>query len=48
MTVELEGQGACTRVSLSQDGNHTDEERAHSEENWKKVLDGLKKVAESV
>jgi uncharacterized protein YndB with AHSA1/START domain len=48
VTVELEGQGACTRVSLSQDGNRTGEERAHSEENWKKMLDGLKKVAESV
>ncbi len=47
VTIELEGQGAHTRVSLSQDGNRTDEERAHSEENWKSMLDGLKKVAES-
>jgi uncharacterized protein YndB with AHSA1/START domain len=47
VTIELEGHGAHTVVSLSQDGNRTAEERAHSEETWKQMLAGLKKVAES-
>jgi uncharacterized protein YndB with AHSA1/START domain len=46
VTVELEGHGTHTLLSLSQDGNRTPEERAHSEENWKKMLEGLKKVVE--
>jgi uncharacterized protein YndB with AHSA1/START domain len=47
ITVELSGEGAHTHVSLSQDGNHSELERAHSEQNWKKMLEGLKQVAES-
>jgi uncharacterized protein YndB with AHSA1/START domain len=47
VTIELAGEGAHTRVSLSQDGNHTDEERAHSAKNWGAMLEGLKKVAET-
>jgi uncharacterized protein YndB with AHSA1/START domain len=46
VTIELAGEGAHTHVSLSQDGNRSEPERAHSEENWKKMLEGLKKVAE--
>jgi uncharacterized protein YndB with AHSA1/START domain len=47
VTIELAGEGAHTHVSLSQDKNHTEEERKHSEENWKTMLVGLKKVLES-
>lgn len=47
VTIELAGEGAHTNVTLSQDGNHTEQEREHSEENWRKMLEGLKKVAES-
>ena len=47
VTIELAGEGAHTHVSLSQDKNRTEEERKHSEENWKTMLVGLKKVLES-
>ncbi|HVU50246.1 MAG TPA: SRPBCC domain-containing protein [Polyangia bacterium] len=47
VTVDLEAEGARTRVSLSQDGNRTAEERAHSETNWKKMLEELKRTVES-
>jgi uncharacterized protein YndB with AHSA1/START domain len=47
VTVELEGEGARTRVSLSQDANRSEEERGHSEANWKKMLDDLKRIVES-
>lgn len=35
-----------TLVQLSQDGNPTDEARAHSEQNWRTMLEGLKKTVE--
>jgi uncharacterized protein YndB with AHSA1/START domain len=47
VTYELAGQGAGTRVTLTQDNNASEEERTHSEQNWKMVLDGLKKLLES-
>jgi uncharacterized protein YndB with AHSA1/START domain len=47
VTIELEGQGANTRLTLSQDGNRSEQERLHSEENWKKMLEGLKRIVES-
>jgi uncharacterized protein YndB with AHSA1/START domain len=46
VTIELSEKGSKTTVSLSQDNNATDEERQHSEENWKMMLDGLKKMLE--
>jgi hypothetical protein len=33
-------------VTLSQDNNATDEAREHSEQNWRMMLDGLKKLLE--
>ncbi len=36
-----------TDVSILQDKNASDEEKAHSEENWQMVLAGLKKFVES-
>lgn len=46
VTVELSSNGDKTTVSLSQDGNATEEAREHSERNWKMMLDGLKKLLE--
>jgi uncharacterized protein YndB with AHSA1/START domain len=46
VAVELAGDGPETRVSLSQDNNANDEARQHSEQNWKTMLDGLKKYVE--
>jgi uncharacterized protein YndB with AHSA1/START domain len=47
VTIELAPDGRQTAVQLSQDNNPTDEGRKQSEENWKKMLAGLKDVAES-
>jgi len=46
VTVELSGQGDQIRVSLAQDNNATEEERAHSAENWGMMLAALKKFLE--
>jgi len=47
VTIELSEQPKGTLVTLSQDNNATEQEREHSEQNWKMVLEGLKKVVES-
>jgi len=46
VTIELSQAGALTRVSLSQDKNASEEARRNSEENWKSLLEGLKKLLE--
>lgn len=46
VTVELTERSGQTLVTLVQDGNRTDEERQHSESNWKMMLDALKKFVE--
>ncbi len=46
VTIELSEQGKGTSVSLAQDNNATEQAREHSENNWKIVLDGLKKILE--
>jgi uncharacterized protein YndB with AHSA1/START domain len=46
VTVELAADPGGTRVSLAQDGNATPEARAHSEENWRAVLDSLRRYVE--
>ncbi len=46
VTVELSGNGNQTHVSLSQDKNASEEERAESEKNWGMMLAGLKKLVE--
>jgi uncharacterized protein YndB with AHSA1/START domain len=43
---ELEDVGSKTRLSLSQDGNSSDEEAAQSAKNWQMMLEGLKRVVE--
>jgi uncharacterized protein YndB with AHSA1/START domain len=46
VTVELSADGNQTHVSLAQDNNATEEERAHSEKNWEMMLVALKKFLE--
>ncbi len=46
VTIEIVEAGKQTRVSLSQDNNAGEEARQHSEQNWKMMLDGLKKLLE--
>jgi uncharacterized protein YndB with AHSA1/START domain len=43
---ELTPEKGGTRLPLTQDNNATEDEREHSEGNWKMVLEGLKKVVE--
>ena len=43
----LSGKGDSTDVTITLDNNSTEEEKVHSEENWKTVLDGMKKLLES-
>jgi len=46
VTIELTDRSGKTLVTLVQGGNRTDEERQHSEANWKMMLDALKKFVE--
>jgi uncharacterized protein YndB with AHSA1/START domain len=46
ITIELSGAGDMTTVSLAQDNNATEDERAHSEANWHTVLGSLKALVE--
>jgi uncharacterized protein YndB with AHSA1/START domain len=46
LTYVLEPRDAVTHVSLSQDNNASEEEMAHSRDNWAAMLAGLKHVVE--
>ena len=46
VTYTLSGKGDSTEVTITQDNNATEEEKVHSEANWKTVLDGMKKMLE--
>ena len=43
---ELTADGNGTRLTITQDNNESQEDANHSEQNWKMVLDGLKKLLE--
>jgi uncharacterized protein YndB with AHSA1/START domain len=43
---ELSAAGGGTRLTIIQDNNDTQEEANHSAQNWKMVLDGIKKLVE--
>lgn len=44
---ELSPAGSSsTRLSITQDNNPSDEAAQHAEENWRTVLDGIKKLVE--
>jgi uncharacterized protein YndB with AHSA1/START domain len=46
VTIELSDDRDSTRVTLEQDNNPDEQSRAHSEANWRKMLEGLKEVVE--
>jgi len=46
LTYELASQGEGTHLSLSQDNNASEEEAAHSRDNWTAMLSALKNVIE--
>ena len=43
----LTADGNGTSLTLTQDNNNTQEDARHAEQNWKMVLDGIKKLLES-
>ena len=43
---ELSAAGSETRLTVIQDNNATQEDANHSAQNWKMVLDGMKKLLE--
>ena len=43
---ELASEGSGTRLTIIQDNNDSQEEATHSEQNWKMVLDNIKKLLE--
>jgi uncharacterized protein YndB with AHSA1/START domain len=46
VTYTLAEKGESTEVTISQDNNATEEEKAHSEKNWRIVLEGMKTLLE--
>jgi len=46
VTYTLSDKGESTAVTITQDNNATEDEKAHSEKNWETVLDGMKKLLE--
>jgi uncharacterized protein YndB with AHSA1/START domain len=47
VTYKLSEKDGSTEVTITQDNNASEEEKAHSEENWKTVLVGMKKLLEA-
>lgn len=43
---ELSSAGGGTSLTVTQDNNASEEEARHSEQNWKMVLDGIKRLLE--
>jgi uncharacterized protein YndB with AHSA1/START domain len=46
VTYTLSDRGDSTEVTITQDNNASEEEKAHSAKNWNTVLDGMKKLLE--
>jgi uncharacterized protein YndB with AHSA1/START domain len=46
ITYELTEQSGLTTLIITQDNCRSEEVRAHSESNWKSVMDGMKKLVE--
>ncbi|NTU82570.1 MAG: SRPBCC domain-containing protein [Chloroflexales bacterium] len=46
VTIELSAEGAQTLITLTQDKNATEEERARAEANWATMLTALKQFVE--
>ena len=47
VSITLADDGDATRVTLTQDGNSSEEAREHSQKNWEMMLSSLKKFVES-
>jgi uncharacterized protein YndB with AHSA1/START domain len=47
VTYTLSDQGGRTELTITQDNNATEEEKAHSEKNWQTVLQGMKELLET-
>jgi uncharacterized protein YndB with AHSA1/START domain len=47
VTYELTEKDGKTDVTILQDNNATEDEKIHSEQNWKMVLEGMKKLLEN-
>jgi uncharacterized protein YndB with AHSA1/START domain len=46
VTYQMSERDGKTEVTILQDNNASEEEKAHSEANWKAVLEGMKKLLE--
>lgn len=46
VTYTLSEKGENTEVTITQDNNASEEEKTHSEQNWRTVLEGMKKLLE--
>lgn len=46
VSYELSAVGDLTYLVITQDNNKSQEDTSHSEQNWKMVLDGIKKLLE--
>jgi uncharacterized protein YndB with AHSA1/START domain len=46
VSYELSGQDGSTEVKLTQDNNASEDEKMHSEQNWKMMLENMKKMLE--
>lgn len=46
VTYTLTGKGDSTDVTIAQDNNANEKEKAESEQNWRAVLEGMKKLLE--
>jgi uncharacterized protein YndB with AHSA1/START domain len=46
LTYRLRGDGGSTHLSLSQDNNGSEDEAAHSQENWQTMLTAMKSSVE--
>lgn len=44
---QLSEKNGKTKITVTQDKNASEEEREHSEKNWSRMLDGLKKLLEA-
>jgi uncharacterized protein YndB with AHSA1/START domain len=47
VTYTLADHGDSTEVTITQDNNASEQEKAHSEKNWETVLAGMKKLLEN-
>ena len=46
VTYQLTEKNGGTEVTITQDNNASPDEKSHSEQNWRTVLDGMKKMIE--